>query len=398
MIYLWTAFDKTQRPIFSPVASLVFNSETNALAFYNLYTKGLTGVTTHLSCNETTERKVYLASLFDGPLVVNDFKAHIEAFRLPTNKNFKVYEIPEDQDSSYPKDLSALKKWIVQQLKVARVDSGARWQELLAETTVVYLDLERRGVLKDSMRVTPVYGTTFTGRSRSSGFSIHGAREGDDIKSTDNAQKVFIHADWIAADPRGWSLLCKDEAMQESFRLSDPYTYLAEKHGGTREVYKDELIKGIYSQNYSSEIYESFPQLKKWVEKSWEQIIVDGYSTSVMGRRFYGPRDVKPQDWTPHTKRSVFNAQMQGSTAHAMQNVMVELHRRVPHSLMTDLHDSVVLCTDKGSVKTIIDIVAEVMLHPFKSILPDNPAFPLRVSVGNQCLWKKWGKYKEYRE
>lgn len=398
MIYIWTVFDKIQLPEYSPVASLVFDSGTNDLRFYSLYTKGIAGVGKHVSCRESAERKTYIKSLFDGPVVVNDFKAHIEAFTLPANKNFKVYEVPEDQDSSYPKEITELKKWVVQQIKNAKADSGARWQELLAEATVVYLDLERRGVLKDDMHVTPVYGWTFTGRSRTSEYSIHGAREGDDIKSTDRAQKVFIHADWIAADPRGWSLLCKDEAMQESFKTSDPYTYLAEKHGGTREAYKSELIKGIYSQNYSSVIYESFPQLKAWIEKSWEQILVDGFSTSVMGRKFYGPKDIKPLDWTAHTKRSVFNAQMQGSTAHAMQNVMVELHRRVPHSLMADLHDSVVLCTDKGSVKSIVDIVAEVMLHPFKGILPDNPVFPLRVSIGNQCQWKKWQKYKEYRE
>lgn len=395
MRYIWTAFDKLQLPEYSPVASLVFNSDTNELSFHNLYTKGIAGASMG-SCREVTEQKDYIKSLFDGPIVVNDFKWHIDALKLPVNKNFKVYEVPEDQDSSYPRDLTVLKKWLAQQIKVAKTGSGTRWQELLAETTVVYLTLERRGVLKGGLPVTPIYGTTFTGRSRSSGFSIHGATEGDDIRSTDSNQKAFIHIDWIAADPRGWALLSKDEVMQETFRKSDPYTYLAEKNGGTREIYKSELIKSIYSQNYDSIVFRSFPQLKEWVKKSWEQILVDGYSTSVMGRKFYGPRDIKPQEWTPHIQRSIFNAQMQGSTAHAMQNTMVELYRKVPHSLMTDLYDSVVLCTDKGSAIPVMNTVVGVMLHPFKGILPDNPVFPLRVSIGDQ--WKKWKRYKEFRE
>jgi hypothetical protein len=405
MRYLWTAFDKLAKPALSPIASLMFDDETREVRFHSIYPKydrpkpvnfksiSEEGTANHISA---TEPLTQIKTLFDGPLVVNDFKAHITALDLQTNKNFNIYEIPEELDIVYPKETIELKKFLAKQLANVKKSAGQRWQSLLAEATIVYLELERRGVLKDGTQVNPIYElTTFSGRSKSMGFSIQGAVAGDDIQSTDRNQKVFICADWIAADPRGWALLSKDEAMQESYKTSDPYTYLAEKNGGTRADYKIELIRSIYSQNYGSVVFKNFPQLKEWVSNSWEQIVKDGYSTSVMGRKFYGPSGVDPKDWTPHIKRSVFNAQMQGSTAHAMHRVMVELHRRVPHSLMTELHDSVVLCTDMGSVKMVVDAVKDTMLHPFSGILPENPVFPLRVSIGGQ--WKKWNQLREYR-
>lgn len=407
MRYLWTAFDKLAKPRFSPTASLIFDDETKETKFYTIYPRcdnrpkipdfksiNLEGIPHHISA---TERLDYIKTLFDGPLVANDLKSHIVALDLPTNKNFNVYEIPEELDVVYPKDIPELKKFLLKQVIAAKAMSGQRWQSLLAEATVVYLELERRGVLKDESLVHPIYElTTFSGRSKSMGFSIQGAVEGDDIRSTDRNQKWFICADWIAADPRGWALLSKDDLMQDSYKTSDPYTYLAEKNGGTRADYKIELIRSIYSQNYNSPVFKAFPQLKAWVEGSWGQIEKDGYSTSVMGRKFYGPAGVDPKDWTAHIKRSVFNAQMQGSTAHAMHNVMVQLNKHVPHNIMTELHDSVVLCADKGSVKSVVEIVKDVMLHPFRGILPDDPVFPLRVSIGSQ--WKKWTKLREYRE
>lgn len=403
MRYLWTAFDKLVKPRFSPIASLVYDDSAKKLEFYSIYHKidrpskpdfTIIGKGEPPGTFRAMEFIEYLKTLFDAPLVVNNLKSHIIAFDLPLNKNFNVYEMPEAQDLNYPRELPELKKYMWKQLS-AFVGRQERWQSLLAEASVVYLDLERRGILREGTEVHPIYElTTFSGRSKSMGFSIQGAVEGDDIQSTNRNHKAFICADWIAADPRGWALLSQDEVMQDSYKTSDPYMYLAEKNGGTRSDYKAELIKAIYSQRYDSVVFKHFPQLKQWVANSWEQVAKDGYSTSVLGRKFYGPGPTSA--WTQHDMRSVFNAQMQGSTAHAMQNVMVELHKRVPGNLLTELHDSVVLCADNGSVKSVVDIVKDVMLHPFKGILPNDPVFPLRISIG--VKWKQWKQLREYRE
>lgn len=378
MIYLWTVFDKRHSPP-DPLASMVYSGAK--LHYFNLYMPG-----TKEKLVDIVERKKYIASLFNEEIVVNDFKSHIQAFDLSLGKDYRAYEIP-DYATEFPKAPDELKKFMASKIAQVKKTEIMPWQQLMAHAIIVYLTLEYRGVHHGSLEAHPQYElSTFSGRSKSLGFSIQSQGDGEDLVHTDFKLNNFICADWIAADMRVLAHLSGDPDMNESYQTSDPYTLLATKMGVNRQDAKSSLIKSIYSLDTDSRAVQTFPKFREWMIATLEQIKRDGYSTSILGRRFY-LKDASLE--------TVFNAVFQGSVAHAMHNVMVQLQERLPANILTELHDSVVLCTSKDAVRTTIETVKDVMLHPLRNMVENDPIFPLSVSIGGR--WRAWRPYREYR-
>jgi hypothetical protein len=378
--YIQTAFDKLGRS--KPLASLVHDDATNKLDFVHLYMPG-----TGMQLQDVKQNESYIASLFKDDVIVNDFKSHIEAFDLPLDINYSVYNIPE-RDAMWPRESTQLKKALARRLAETKQCGAMKWMSLAADAALVYEELERRGVMIGPSIVHPVYDiNTFSGRSKTLGFSIQGMGDKQQISAIRQDYNMFICGDWISADMRVVSLLSGDEEMQGTFQDSDPYKYLAKRLGITRDESKRTLFQSIYSLDPNNRL-EIYPKLRDWTAELCNQLEHQQYLTSMLGRRFY-------LDGNERTQRSVFNAAIQGSVAHAMQNVLVQLHERVPECILTELYDSVVLCCSEDMVRDVIKEIKDVMLHPLNNIVGTNPMFPLRVSIGNR--WRAWRPFKEFR-
>lgn len=385
MNYIWTAFDKTRHT--KPLMSAVFDSTTNTVDFYPLYGFAMLDV--------VWERLTYLASLFDYPVVVNDFKAHIDGFShlrdckpvlLPTNRDYSVYVVPEEEDINIPQGEAELRKFLVGKLAKAKKMGTAQWQLMLGDATLAYLALQKRGVRHGGLDAYPNYELkTFTGRSSTTGFNIQGQGDGEDISHIDEDKNIFICADWISADMRALSLLSGDEKMQESFKVADPYKYIVEHTGRDRDSCKIELLKSIYSLNTNSPAFEVFPTLRSWIIDSIDMMRNNGYTSSILGRKYYPSPE--------RDERAVFNAPIQGTVAHAMQNSVIRISKQLPRHMLTELHDSLIVCCTKSEAPNVIGVVRDIMLNPFRDILPSDPTFPLKVSMG-----AKWREYKLLRE
>lgn len=385
MYYIWTAFDKT-RGISKPLMTAVLNSETMKPECYGLYG--------YAPLDVVLERVKYIASLFDNEVVVNDFKSHLDGFNHPLHdlmkldRDYKVNMLPEEEEITIPKEAGDLYKYLLRKILEAKKIGPGRWQQLLGDASLVYLTLQRRGVRRGGLDEHPTYElTTFTGRSKTTGFSIQGMTEEVDITHIDEDKKKFICIDWISADMRALSLLSGDKEMQRSFDISDPYRYIAAKTGGDRDTCKVEMLKSIYALNPNNKLLDIFPTLKYWISQSVEQMRYNGFATSLLGRKFYLNGD---------NERTVFNAPIQGTVAHAMHASMVRLHKALPRHLLTELHDSIILCSTPREARLVINEACEIMFRPFRDILPSNPTFPLTVSIGDN--WRKWNKYREIRE
>jgi hypothetical protein len=269
------------------------------------------------------------------------------------------------------------------------------WQRLLGDATLSYIALQRRGVRHGGLEVYPNYDlTTVNGRSRTTGFNIQGQGDGEDISHVDEHKVFYVHADWIAADIRAAALISGDQDMIKSFETSDPYTDMAEIAGRPRSEFKNKVVlPGLYSLNLNSEIFNYYPDFKKWATESLDKMDSQGYLTSILGRKCYvkGTTEQEILD----SRRQVFNAQMQATVAHAMQNSIIQLSKRLPRHILTEMHDSIVLCCTKDELKTVVETVRDVMLYPLRDIIPSDPAFPLKVSIGRK--WREWTLLKEYR-
>jgi hypothetical protein len=383
LYYIYTAFDKTK---YRPLASLIHNGSTGATDFYSLYLPG-SGKT----LREAKEEKKHIVGLFESSeVMVNDFRSHLKAFDLPLRMGYRVYDSPES-DVQYPREKVALQKKLAQGLiQLRSYSKETKWRALAANASIVYEILERRGVLYEGMKVHPEYEIcTYSGRSKTSKFNIQGTGDGQDIMPIQDNYNLFICADWISADIRMAAVISGDKELNLAFQESDPYSYAAKQLGLTREECKNGpngLLPNVYALNTKAPILDLYPDFKQWIKNSAAKMHEQRELSSILGRRFKIDTD---------NHRQVFNAAIQGSVAHAMQNVLVRLYQTLPDYLLTELHDSVILCCRPDMAQTVVNEVTRIMLHPFRGMLESDPVFPLRISIGNH--WRKWRELRECR-
>lgn len=366
--------------------AVVWDESQKQIQFHPLYLKN-----SGLTLFQIEETKTYIKNLIQQHVVVlSDFKSYVSAFDLDSSVNFRVYDVSLPRLLSNSYQPAELKKLLLYGLKDIRAAEPAIWQLALARAQLAYRHLERVGFQKGYETCHSTYETAYTGRSRCLGDNIQGYNGEEDIKHVNPDYKVLICFDWRAADLRVASLLSGDPLLSESFVKSDPYTALEEALNDkniTREQCKLELFRGIYSMDYENPAVQYYEQFAAWIKKTVELIQQCGYSESILGRRFYQEAD--------RTDKSVFNAQIQGSVAHAMHNVLYRVYKLFADFLMADIHDSLVLATDEKHAPVVVREVSQIMLRPFDGLLESNPVFPLRVSIGPR--WKAWKPYREYR-
>ena len=382
MYYLSCIFDRKKRPLYA--AS--FNDETKEAAFYQLYLPG-----TKFPLYEVKENEKKIVKIFyEDDVVVTGFKSYVKAFDLNLTRRYEVFDACIESESCLAGTIPAIKKHLLKQISSLMEVEQQEWQQVLADSQLVYRHFEKSGHYQNGKKVYPEYDLAFTGRSKCHNHNIQGANANDSIYHIDDDNEVFVHFDWIAADFRVASLISKDKYLQDSFKTSDPYTALFKAldiEDLTREQCKLELFRSLYSMNAEADSLEFYPDFAEWMKKSAEKIELEGFSTSLLGRRFYLNKD--------RPIRSVFNAQIQGSVAHAMQNVLYRVFKMFPENVLTEVHDSLILCCKQEDLKTIIPEVSNIMLYPFDGILESNPRFPLKISIGME--WKQWKLYKECR-
>jgi len=391
MFIIYTAFDKSQLTKPKMLASIIYNTSTNQQYVFPLYVKG-----NKETLSLVLKKTKYIKSIISTKSVmVNDFKSHIMALDLPINDlDYQVQEIPIE-DYAYPRDWESLQPLMLSKFEDIKNTDCNKWRSLMAEATLVYCNIERRGVIheNDFKVVHPFYQFITTGRSSTSIFNIQGMKDGTIIKSTMKGYDWFIGADWLSADLRAAAIISGDEKLLGSFDKSDPYTELSQSLNISRDECKNRTLPGLYSLNLNSDIFKYYKTFKGWAESSIALMDKQGYLTSILGRKFYIKGDTDQQ--LLDSRRQVFNAQMQGTVAHAMHNVLIQMHKKYPYSILTELHDSIILCCNDKMVKDLISDVSNIMIQPFKGILPSNPTFPLRVYIGNR--WRPSQLYKVIR-
>jgi hypothetical protein len=388
-MFIYTVFDKS-KPI-PKILVVAVQDDEGVIDVYPMYVKGNSE-----QAITTREKARYLRDVITTQQVtINDFKAHILALSLPLDQDYKVKETPTE-DLIITKEWAFLESFAKERLAnlIMRSD-GDKWQELMARATIVYCDLEKRGIIYEGNidPIHPNYQFKITGRSSTSGFNIQGTGNDTSITHFRPDYDVFISVDWISADLRAASLISGDIELQQSFINSDPYTDLAKINNISRAECKGRVLPGLYSFNLNSDIFRHYKVLKQWAEATIEKMDTQGYLTSMLNRKFYMHGDNEQQ--LLESRRQVFNAQMQGSVAHAMQNSLVKIHKKYPNCVLTELHDSIILCCKSQMVSQLIKDVTGVMLRPFDGLLENNPVFPLRVSVGSK--WKHWKELRVYR-
>lgn len=379
MRHIVTLFDYIKSPPL-PLQSIVVDKEVR---FYTFYLKG-TGV----KLRKIKDAVSGFKDLFDVPVVINDFKAHVASFNLPRHTNYDVYDLNIPPVNIMPTSKAMGQKALIAIAKKIRKRKPQLWQKLMANASVVYQDLEDRGVHHGFKKQLLTYSLeTFTGRSKTLGFNLQGTTDEFDIKP--HKSGYFVHFDLIGADLLMAAHMSNDQDMFDAYRTSDPYARIEEYLNNpefTREHCKKQFLKALYSLSLYDPVLDSFPTLRDWMRERQADLDRDGYLTSVMGRKFRLRGD---------KKLSVFNAQFQGSVAHAVQASLVKLFEDYRDNLFTEVHDSIILVAQQVDLPGLVADVVDVMRNPLEGWCDNPPKMAVRVSIGKR--WRKWKPYKEFR-
>lgn len=331
-------------------------------------------------------------------IVCQNFRDLLNILELPLDaRTYSVYDqhIPKVESSDCVRQEEIANVEILNVLNTLKLKN---YQKILANSSVVYADLEKNGLYYNYIKVYPKWSQkTYTGRSKSLDFNIQGLATSDYVYSAfGNEGDVLIYFDWVCADIRIASMLAGDLKLAESFTDSDPYTHLANilndankmtEEGETITFDRDEckliLLRAINSMDYNNVVFEdAYPKLGDWIYKLSEKDVM----TTILGRPFKIEED--------KSRLSAFNGVMQGSVAHAMQIVMRKLWEAMGSKLVCEIHDSIVLSckNDPKDIKAMVKQVCKVMVRPFDNVIEGDYVFPVKVSMGRK--WKSLTHYK----
>ena len=379
-MHILTLFDYSRSPI-RPFVSLT--DDGIDINFYTFLIKG-TGKNLY-----TIFKKIenFILILESRQIQLNDTKSHIEAFGLENRTDYELYDLAIDKLESV-NDIQSAKLILLRTLKSALNGDPKVWQRLLSNAMSVYSWLENRGLYDGYSKLDFRFDTTSTGRSKTLGFNVQGTTEEYDLRIDPNRSDYYVHLDWISADIRALSLLSGDKEMQESFVDSDPYQYMSDilENKISRDKCKIKFLRPLYQVVPDEPIFGLFPQMQTWMRDKISQAKDTGYIESILGRRF---------QYNGENLGFIFSGMIQGTVAHAMQNVLINLYNSIPENILTETHDSVTLMCNEKDISKIISKSKDIMLRPFAGLLNQNPTFPFKVYIGDR--WKSWKVLKEYR-
>jgi len=270
------------------------------------------------------------------------------------------------------------------------------WQNIIANAAVVYESLERDGVMVGWVLHHPIWSQhTFSGRSKTLGFNLQGATDNDHIRAVGGSEKdLLVHFDWRAADIRIAAILSGDTELQAISAAGDPYDTIMQKLNAEDEIITRPQCKQMFLSSINAlrcdGVIEMFPTLRDWIARNARALDQCKPLRSILGRPFRIEEG--------RNERSVFNATMQGSIAHAMQLTIRRIWESDCANLLAEIHDSVVVNCDRNrtSLLQTINDVAAIMCRPFAGVLNINPSFQVRVSIGKH--WKRWKPFRLYTD
>lgn len=339
-----------------------------------------------LKLEEVIKREQFLINFVKlcKEIIIPNYKLFVDKFG--TNYNCIIY----DPIGEYREDQKDHLKYIINN----KNELFGEWQRIRAESAKIYSKLERNGILIEHRKIYPKYEmNVFSGRSKTSGFNVQSADDSYNIRHINVTNKIFLHFDWIAVDPRICGILSEDKNILDSYKTSDPYNFMEKFYNNKvfdRNTCKLQLMRSIYALYENDETLKVFGTLSEWIKVQLKKLNDIGYVESILGRKFYLEKD-KKDDLT--SKRRVFNGMIQGSVVHAMQNTLQLVDKEINDIILSEQHDSLTVCVREDMVKKTIDTIVDIMFRPFQGILINNPTMPLKVHIG-----KSWRKYHMLRE
>ena len=122
--------------------------------------------------------------------------------------------------------------------------------------------------------------------------------------------------------------------------------------------------------------FNSYPQVRKYLDKVVEDATLKGYAETMFGRRRYIPELTAPNKrFRGFGERTAMNHPMQGSAADIIKIAMIRVSesmrkQSLKSKLMLQVHDELDLSVDKSEINTVTELVKTEMENAVKLDVP----------------------------
>ena len=139
------------------------------------------------------------------------------------------------------------------------------------------------------------------------------------------------------------------------------------------------------SQNYIKQSFQRYPGIYKYMERTRQVALEQGFVETILGRRLYTP-DIAARNMMVRkaAERAAINAPLQGSAADIIKMAMIEVDKMLPQAqakMLLQVHDELVFEVDADAADELAPKLAEVM----QSVV--EISVPLVVEVGKGNNW-----------
>ena len=201
--------------------------------------------------------------------------------------------------------------------------------------------------------------------------------QGVDVHKATAALIYGIKADEVTADMRRFAKTVNFGVMygMSAFRLA-----------------KDLGISRTQAQNFISQYFTTYSQVKAFIEKTIADARANGFTQTITGRRrFIRGINSRNKNEQQAAERIAINTPIQGSAADIVKKAMIDVSQEIertksPLKMLLQVHDELIFeCPDDESVvKSSIELIRAKMESAFKLNIP------LRVSIESG---KSWGQF-----
>jgi DNA polymerase-1 len=142
------------------------------------------------------------------------------------------------------------------------------------------------------------------------------------------------------------------------------------------------------AQEFYNQYFEAFPRLAEYIEELKADAARQGYTETMFGRRRYFEGIKSPIPYVrAAAERMAINAPLQGTQSDIIKLAMIEIDKRVPGTLLLQVHDELVFEIKKDKIEECASLIKEIM----ESVVPEKKRAGVPIAVEGK-RGDNWGE------
>jgi DNA polymerase-1 len=205
---------------------------------------------------------------------------------------------------------------------------------------------------------------------------------------------LLLSADYSQVELRILASVAQDEGLASAFRegkdihtvtasevLGVPAAEVTNEHRSLAKAINYGIAYGMGARKFAAETgltvdegkefiekyFERYPGVKRYLEKTKEEALRDGYVSTLFGRRRYLPDIASGNDRArAAAERAAVNLPIQGTAADVMKKAMIEIDRRLRKGdldarMILTIHDELLFEVTSEHTEALVEIAVEIM-------------------------------------